>query len=285
MSTNPQIVQCNNCDALKAAYKRIECTILDLMRNKYYNISYNSGLYFSQELVNKLIRWRRVINSRLFNPKYPCSEIDTQDIIKLAVTHAYYKDNCSLCLECFPSENTCTCVTYSIYNRTTPTSPLSFFTYTDCSNNTIETFVTSGEFLVFCACEGSVVHTGIYLLNKISDVCAGTTTTSTSTTSTSSTTTTTTTVIFDTILEFSGANQDTEEGVTGTILGTDPVMQFQFDAIALPVGGANTMEIYVSAVLKMIVDFPDEYLGQNFRFIDSTGIEYYSTFINGSRNF
>lgn len=102
MPTVPRIVECTNCDALKEAYERVECTILDLMRNKYANISYNTNLFFSQSLLNRLIRYRRVMYSRLYNPKYPCGNIDAQDIIKLALTHAYKQSNCSMCPECFP---------------------------------------------------------------------------------------------------------------------------------------------------------------------------------------
>ena len=111
MLTSPQIVQCTNCDALKEAYDKVVCTILELTRNNYNNISYNTSLYFDQELLNKLIRYERVISNRIYNPKYPCSGIDTQDIVKLAITTAYKSSECSFCEKCFPTLTTTTTTT------------------------------------------------------------------------------------------------------------------------------------------------------------------------------
>jgi hypothetical protein len=142
MPTSPQIVQCDNCDALKKAYDKVECTILELMRNKLSNISYNVSLYYDQALVNKLVRYKRVITNRLYNPKYPCSQISTQDLVTLAVTTAYMGPDCSSCPKCFPPIPTTTTTT-STTSTSTTTSTTSTTTSTSTTSSSTTTSTTT----------------------------------------------------------------------------------------------------------------------------------------------
>lgn len=100
------INQCNDCVSLKDAYGKIECTILDLMSNKYANISYNVSMYYSQPLMNRLRRYRRVFLNKIFNPDYTC--VSQQDMVKLAQHFAYKDNDCSRCALCFPENPTTT---------------------------------------------------------------------------------------------------------------------------------------------------------------------------------
>lgn len=84
--------------------------------------------------------------------------------------------------------------------------------------------------------------------------------------------------VLDTAIYFTGSAQQSVSRVTATVLNENSAMQFHFDSIQSPVGGPNTMEISVMGTLKMIVDFPDEYLGKNFKFVDDTSIAYFGTF-------
>lgn len=174
------------------------------------------------------------------------------------------------------SVDLCECHSYNILNEGVEGASGS---YQSCvfPYNTIGFVLGPGGSLDVCACLDSVVLIGAVTVTITDNgICDG---------YTSSTTTTTTEHIFDTILQFDASNQDTEEGVVGTVLGANPVIEFHFDAIAMPTGSPQTMEIYVSAILKMVVDFPDEYLGQPFKFIDTTGLQYFDVFTNGSINF
>jgi hypothetical protein len=142
MPTSPVIVQCNNCDALKKAYNKVECTILDLIRNRFSNISYNTTLYYNRALMSRLVRYRRVIYNRLYNPHYPCKAIETQDIIKLAITHAYMGPDCSFCPQCFPAMEPTTTTTTTTQPPTTTTTSTST---TSTSTSTTTTTSTSSS--------------------------------------------------------------------------------------------------------------------------------------------
>ena len=226
MPTSPQITKCNNCDALKTAYNRVECTILDLMRNKFTNITYNTTQFFCQELLNRLIRYKRVINSRLFNPKYPCSLIETQDIITLVVTHAYADPECSLCPPCFPGGTTTTTSTSTTSTTTTSTSSSTTTTTTTAAPTTSTTSTTTTSTTTFpdySACMGysnvsdcTAACNAWYECSPTSSTTSTSTSTSTSTTSTSSSTTTTTTTSAPTTTTTSTSTTSTSTTSTST---------------------------------------------------------------------
>lgn len=117
----------------------------------------------------------------------------------------------------------------------------------------------------------------------------GTTTTSTTTstlptTTSSSTTTTTTTLSFDTVLTFSSSTTDSEEGVTGLALATNPILKFEFNKVINPVGLYNVMNISVLGSPVLQITYRTEYLGQTFRFTHTSGTVYISTF-GSDKNF
>lgn len=91
---------CNDCDTLKSLYDQVECTIIDMMSNKNINMSFNVSQYYSQEHMNRLRRYRRILYKKLFNPKYTC--LSNQDIIGIIKHYVYRDADCSKCAPCFP---------------------------------------------------------------------------------------------------------------------------------------------------------------------------------------
>lgn len=99
---NPQISQCSNCGSLREIYKEIECTLIDLIKRKWANAQYNTALSFNQSLYDDLVRYKRVVYKRMFNPAYPCVSVDVQDIITQVRLRVYKPGTCSMCADCFP---------------------------------------------------------------------------------------------------------------------------------------------------------------------------------------
>ena len=90
---------------------------------------------------------------------------------------------------------------------------------------------------------------------------------------------------FDTILTFVSSNSDVDNGVTGTIAASDPDAQFQFNEITPLIGTPKNMDINIGGIQFMSVDFPDDYLGAQFRVIDQSGTSHIGVFAEGNVNF
>ena len=108
-----QVVGCTNCGSLTEVYNEIECTLLDLIKMKWTNAQYNTSLSFNQSLYDDLVRYKRVVYKRKFNPSYPSECIDVQDIISQSKLRTYKRGDCSICVECFPGEDVTTTTTSS----------------------------------------------------------------------------------------------------------------------------------------------------------------------------
>lgn len=74
-------------------------------------------------------------------------------------------------------------------------------------------------------------------------------------------------------------------GVSGTVSATDADQKFEYNAISSPIGTPATMNIKVSAVLEIVIDFPTDYIGQFFKYTDKAAAIHIGQFINGDRNF
>jgi hypothetical protein len=57
---------------------------------------------------------------RLFNPKYPTNDIDSQDIIS-KLSQLVMDRECSQCVDCFPEEDSPTTTTTTLTTSTTTT--------------------------------------------------------------------------------------------------------------------------------------------------------------------
>jgi hypothetical protein len=99
----------------------------------------------------------------------------------------------------------------------------------------------------------------------------------------------TTGATFDTILTFTSSPNDSDAGVNGAAGTTNANKQFQFNAIAIRSGTPMTMVIKVTVFgftsTGVVVDFPDDYFGEPFRYIHSNGAVYNGFFTNSTVNF
>lgn len=74
-------------------------------------------------------------------------------------------------------------------------------------------------------------------------------------------------------------------GISGTVSATDADQKFEYNAIGSPVGTPATMNITVSAVLEIVIDFPTDYIGQYFKYTDKAAVVHISQFVNGTKAF
>lgn len=91
-------------------------------------------------------------------------------------------------------------------------------------------------------------------------------------------------IVFDTILVFTSAITDSKESVSGTVVATGGVQQFQFNKDTQITGLPNSMTILLSGAEVIVVDFPGDYLGHPFRYIHTDAAEYMGVFQNGNVN-
>lgn len=95
----------------------------------------------------------------------------------------------------------------------------------------------------------------------------------------------------DTTLTFTAAVADSDAGVTGTAPAIDAELQFSFDAISPTIGLPATMLLKVHvggapvATLQLTIDFPMDYIGADFIFIDAQGESHNGTFQVGDVEF
>lgn len=92
-----QLKKCTTCATLANAYSQVDCSIYQLIKNKWTNQSYNVDLYFDSAQYKMLLRLKRILWSRMYNQSYPANCFDSQDIISLATKNTY---NPSRCLPC-----------------------------------------------------------------------------------------------------------------------------------------------------------------------------------------
>lgn len=117
-------VECTYCNSLESLSERLDCSILDMALNKYSSVVHNTQSYFDQILMNDLVRYRRILNRRLYNNQYPCCTINLEDIITKA-TLLSYSDNCNKCQDCFPLLPGTTSTTTTTTSSTTTTTTTS----------------------------------------------------------------------------------------------------------------------------------------------------------------
>ena len=108
--------KCTNCDTLEELSKKIECTILYLAKNKNNSLKYNVNVYFDQSTFNSLVRYKRIIERRMYDCDYPSSCIKTGDIISFVTKLAFRGSHCSVCENCFPELSTSSSSTTSTSN-------------------------------------------------------------------------------------------------------------------------------------------------------------------------
>jgi hypothetical protein len=91
---------------------------------------------------------------------------------------------------------------------------------------------------------------------------------------------------FDSIFDFDTTATPTAiGGASGTASATDADQHFEFNVIASPSGLPMSMNINVSTVLELVVDFPSDYEGAAFRYTDKAGAVHAGVFTDGDVDF
>lgn len=81
---------------------RIECSVLFMIKKKQAILVYNLEDSFDEDRYKDLLRYKRVINNRIYDCNYPCSSIDSPTLIEKVNQLAFREGNCSQCITCFP---------------------------------------------------------------------------------------------------------------------------------------------------------------------------------------
>lgn len=180
---NPITRECYDCPDLQEVLNDIDCTLLDLTKNKYNSIIYGVELCFDEYLYKSLLNYKRIVTGRLYNVNYPCGVYNSNELLS-KVRLLTYKTNCSRCPECEEIITTTTtlpsptgsCVTYTIPQYGTMLSPLRLFNYITCEGVIMEGTTGGGTpEQEICAVEGSLTL-GASFYSKTADTCITTTT-------------------------------------------------------------------------------------------------------------
>ena len=92
-----QLKQCTDCSSMEAMYNKVDCSIYQLMRNKWLSVVYNTESEFDSFQYKTLLRMKRILNNRIYNSSYPSSCYTSQDIIAVASTRLYKANSCPQC--------------------------------------------------------------------------------------------------------------------------------------------------------------------------------------------
>lgn len=128
-----KLTHCTNCDSLEKLLESIECTLVYLIKRKYYSLIYNVN--YCEDSYKDLLRYRRIIEKRIYNSTYPCVSVKISTIIEQAKKLVIDED-CSRCAECDIE------IPATVYSTTT-TSTTSTSTTSTTSSTTSTTQVIS----------------------------------------------------------------------------------------------------------------------------------------------
>ena len=125
-----RLTNCTTCGTLEELLSDIDCTIVYNAVKKYNSIAYNLGVCLNSRLLRDLLRYKRILNNRLYDATYPCSSISVDKIITQA-SFIVREEDCSRCKECdidvLPSTTSTTSTTTT--STTTSTTTTSYPVY------------------------------------------------------------------------------------------------------------------------------------------------------------
>jgi len=94
--------KCDNCDNLKTLYAKVECTILYMIHKKHSILIYNLGDVFDESKYKDLVRYKRILEKRMYDSNYPSSHVSSSQLIARISELAFKDESCSTCETCFP---------------------------------------------------------------------------------------------------------------------------------------------------------------------------------------
>lgn len=93
------------------------------------------------------------------------------------------------------------------------------------------------------------------------------------------------TITYDEVLTFASSTLADAAEVASTAAATNANLKFEFEAIDAPEEDNNRMDLFVSAVAQLAVDYPADYEGKPYRFTDNAGVVHTGVFTDGDVNF
>lgn len=66
----PDLVKCSSCQSILDVLCSIDEKLAKIANTHYNNIAYGLNRNYSKTLTQTIIRYRRIMNSKLFNPSY-----------------------------------------------------------------------------------------------------------------------------------------------------------------------------------------------------------------------
>jgi len=84
-----QINQCDTCKTLKCLLGRIDEKLYKMIKNKHQQDAFAATLPFNDDLYSILLRYKRIVEKRIYNPSYPSKKWDNQDLISKISLYLY----------------------------------------------------------------------------------------------------------------------------------------------------------------------------------------------------
>ncbi len=119
---NPEFKMCSGCESLQDLYNQLECTIVQLMKNRWTNVSYASELYFNRDEYRSLLQAKKILEKKLANRKYATDCVSEDVFVGWLVRHLYRTNNCLPC-PCKDFTDFFNTTTSSTTSSTTTTPP------------------------------------------------------------------------------------------------------------------------------------------------------------------
>lgn len=160
---------CKDCGSLEEMMKRIDCSLLGLVKNKWANQSYATTLYFDRERYDRLMRYKRIIQRRLMNSAYVRGCVSNGSLTSLITKLLYRSDSC----------RDCPCEDFTDFISTSSTSSTSSTT-TNTSSSTTTIFFTSSTTTTLpdpqnapVACANQVTYAGGFTFPYAQEIIVG----------------------------------------------------------------------------------------------------------------
>jgi hypothetical protein len=87
---------------------------------------------------------------------------------------------------------------------------------------------------------------------------------------------------YNTMLTFASSTTDTVAGVTGIVGAINSTQKFEFNSILTQTGTPQRMDMFLSGIQVMAVNFLSDYAGQGFSYTHTNGTQYTGNFANGA---
>ena len=86
---NSQITECNSCVTMKCLLSKLDDKIFKMIKNKHNQDAFAATLAFDDDLYSILLRYKRILEKRVYNSSYPSKKFDNQDIISKVTLYLY----------------------------------------------------------------------------------------------------------------------------------------------------------------------------------------------------